>query len=264
MRFLTYGDRSKRSLLLIHGMANTSDLFYPILPYLKDYYCIVCELDGHSKEERGEFVSISDSCGKIEEYVDKEFGGDIYGLLGFSLGGTIATELISRGKIRVGRTILDAAFVISFGLLGAFYRLLFQGGIWALKKNIPLPACLVESIMGKGNFGVVDTLFKGVSLSSIGKACRSCFTYEIDPAVSEYKNPIVFWYGENEPYPQISAKLLRKHLPRLRKRVYKGMGHGQMLREHPEAYAIHMKNFLDRPDLSREQVSVLEDEKEQR
>ena len=34
MRFLTQGDKSDKSILLIHGMANTSDLFDPLLPYL--------------------------------------------------------------------------------------------------------------------------------------------------------------------------------------------------------------------------------------
>ena len=38
MRFLTHGDKEKRTLMLIHGMANTSDLFDPLLQYLKDYY----------------------------------------------------------------------------------------------------------------------------------------------------------------------------------------------------------------------------------
>ncbi|MBR6852273.1 MAG: alpha/beta hydrolase, partial [Lachnospiraceae bacterium] len=67
MRFLTHGDKTNRSLLLFHGMANTSDLFDPLLPYLKDYYVIVCELDGHSAREYGTFISVSDSAGKIEK-----------------------------------------------------------------------------------------------------------------------------------------------------------------------------------------------------
>lgn len=98
MRFLTHGDKSNKSILLIHGMANTSDLFDPLLPYLKDYYVTVCELDGHSLKEQGTFVSVEDAAEKIERYVKDNLDGKLYGLLGFSLGGTIATELISRGK----------------------------------------------------------------------------------------------------------------------------------------------------------------------
>ncbi|MBR2835139.1 MAG: hypothetical protein IKE43_05475 [Coriobacteriales bacterium] len=55
MRFLTHGDKTNSSLLLIHGMANTSSLFDPLIPYLADYYVIVCELDGHSAADNSEF-----------------------------------------------------------------------------------------------------------------------------------------------------------------------------------------------------------------
>ena len=100
MRFLTHGDKTKKSLMLIHGMANTSDLFDPLLDYLHDYYVIVCELDGHSRHEQSVFRSVTDSCRKIEQYVHDELGGKLYGLLGFSLGGTIAAEFrIENGKI---------------------------------------------------------------------------------------------------------------------------------------------------------------------
>ena len=78
MRFLTYGDKEKRTLMLIHGMANTSDLFDPLLPYLRDYYVIVCELDGHSPNEQGDFVSVIDAAQKIEKYVKDNLNGRLY------------------------------------------------------------------------------------------------------------------------------------------------------------------------------------------
>ena len=247
MRFLTHGNKQNKSLLLIHGMANTSDLFDPILPYLKDYYVIVCELDGHSRMEQSVFISVSDAARKIEEYVKENLGGRLYGLLGFSLGGTIATELISRGNNAVGRTILDAAFTIRMGIMTYPFKLLFQGSIWCIKKDIPVPKALVESVMGKGNSSIVDTLFKGVSLKSVGNAALSCYTSTIKEGIRYYRNPIVFWHGENEPYPVKSARLLRRYLPQMKKRVYKGMGHGQMLHEHPKIYAKRLTAFMEDP-----------------
>lgn len=38
MRFISHGEKTSKSLMLIHGMSNTSDLFGPLLPHLKDYY----------------------------------------------------------------------------------------------------------------------------------------------------------------------------------------------------------------------------------
>lgn len=228
---------NKPSLLLIHGMANTSSLFDPLLPYLSGFHVIVCELDGHSQADDGEFISIASSCEEIEAYVRQELDGELYGLLGFSLGGTIATELIARGRIKVDRTILDATFVIGMSFRKYPFMLLFQGAIWCLKKNIPIPSFMVERIMGKGNSGIMDTLYRGVSLKTIGNACMACYNYEIPDSLREYANPVAYWYGEHEPYPKKSATLLQGYLPQMRTRVFKGMGHGQMLHAHPEAYA---------------------------
>ena len=245
MKFITHGEKSNQPVLLIHGMGNTSDLFDPLLPYLKDYYVVVCELDGHSGSEKSTFISVTDAAIKIETYVQDKLDGRLYGLLGFSLGGTIATELISRGKIKVERTVLDAAFVIKMGLMTYPFKFIFQGAIWCIKKNIPVPKTLVESIMGKGNSGIVDTLYKGVSLKSIGNAALSCYTYTIKEGLRDHHNPVVFWHGENEPYPVKSARLLKQYLPQMKKRVYKNMGHGQMLHEHTKAYAKRLIGFLE-------------------
>lgn len=244
MRFITHGDRNNKALMLIHGMGNTSDLFDPVLKYLQDYCVIVCELDGHSASEDSTFISVEDSCAKIEEYVTREFNGELYGLLGFSLGGTTSVELISRGKIKVERTILDAAFIIRMGAMTYPYKWLFQISIWCVKKDIRLPRGLVESIMGKGNADIIDTLYKGVALKSIGNACLSAYKYDMKDSIREYKNPIVFWHGSNEPYPVKSAALLKQYLPQLEVSVFDNMGHGQLLHQHPEEYARLMVGFL--------------------
>ena len=99
--------------------------------------------------------------------------------------------------------------------------------------------------MGKGNSGIVDTLYKGESLKSVGNAALSCCTYTIKGGIRDYHNPVVFWHGKNEPYPVKSARRLKKYLPQMKKRVFKGMGHGQMLHEHTRIYAERLKEFLE-------------------
>ena len=109
MRFIEHGNADNRSFMLIHGMANNADYFNILLPYLKDYYVIVCELDGHSADESGDFISITIECQKLEEYVRERLRGRLYGLLGFSLGATISVELLSRRRIEADKTILTVS-----------------------------------------------------------------------------------------------------------------------------------------------------------
>ena len=245
MRFLTHGNKSDKSVMLIHGMANTADLFDPLLEYAGDHHVIVCELDGHCKHDDTVFKTIRSECAKIERYVRDELDGWLSGLLGYSLGGAIATELISRGRIKVDRTILDAAYVIKMGIMTCPYTFLFQSAFWCMKKNISVPAFAVECVMGKGNSGITDTLYKGVSLRTIRNVCMSIYRYEIKEDLGRYTAPVAFWYGENEYYPKKSAELLKKYLPQMEVTVFKGMGHGQMLHEHPERYAESMIAFME-------------------
>lgn len=78
MNFLCFGDKNKKSILFIHGMASTAMLCYePILKRLSDYYVILAEVDGHS-ERTGELVSLEKDCDEIEDYIKDNLSGNIY------------------------------------------------------------------------------------------------------------------------------------------------------------------------------------------
>ena len=245
MVFSTYGDESLPSLLLIHGMANTAQLCYGrIVPYLSDYHVILCELDGHTDKETGLFISIEDSCKKIEQYVAENLGGTLFGLSGFSMGATIAIELMARNNIEIKKVILDAAFCVKMGVLTTIYTNIFCWALNRIKSGKTIPTAMIESVMGKGNSGIVDTFYKNIEIQSIRNACRDVYRYEISSKISDFSGDVVFWCGSNEHYPQKSAKLLKKYLPEMQDEVFEGMGHGQLLNEHPEEYAGKIKDFL--------------------
>lgn len=94
MNFLCFGDKSKKSILFIHGMASTAMLCYePILKRLSDYYVILAEVDGHS-ERTSELVSLEKDCNEIEDYIMDNLSGNLYCLSGFSMGATMVVEII--------------------------------------------------------------------------------------------------------------------------------------------------------------------------
>ncbi len=245
MRFYTHGDEKHRKLMLIHGMGNSAALFDPVLPYLRDFYVIVCELDGHSRDGAGDFISVEAACEKTEDYINSELSGELYGMLGFSLGATIALELISRGRVKVARTILDAPYTVKMGLMTLPFKWMFQGAVWCVKKDIPIPGPMIEAVMGKGNRRIINAITKDVSLTSIGNACMSLYTYDIKKGLRLHEGPVVIWYGSNEKYPAKSARLIKGYLPRLKRRVFRNMGHGQVLNENPYIYARRITEFME-------------------
>jgi pimeloyl-ACP methyl ester carboxylesterase len=243
--FNTYGDKSLPPLMLIHGMANDASLCYGrIIPRLEDYYVILCELDGHTGKENGLFISIEDCCDKIEKYVVKNLNSSLYGLSGFSMGATISVELMARHRIEIERVILDAAWCIKLGALAPVYTNIFCLALKKIKAGKRIPDFLIESSMGKGNAGIVHTFYKNIELQSVRNACRDVYGYEISSAISDFNGKVAFWHGSQEPYPRKSAKLLKKYLPQMQVEVFHGLGHGQLLHEHPNEYSQKLNNFM--------------------
>lgn len=121
MRFEQYGDRNGKTLMLLHGMATTGhECFDRVIPFLKNYHVILCEVDGHYTNST--FKSLNDCCEQIEEYVRRNYDGKLYGLLGFSMGGSISVRLMDWGNIQVEKVILDAAFCVKMGVLTPVFR----------------------------------------------------------------------------------------------------------------------------------------------
>jgi pimeloyl-ACP methyl ester carboxylesterase len=232
--------------MLIHGMANDAELCYgKIVPYLLNYYVILCELDGHTDKESGLFVSIEDSCGKIENYVKENLDGKLYGLTGFSMGATICVELMSRANIQIDNVVLDAAWCVKLSKFKQHvFTSIFCHALKKIKAGKRIPKFLIERSMGKGNAGIVNTFYKGVDLQSIRNACRDVYDYEIPDNIIYFDGQVAFWHGSREPYPKESARLLKDCLPQMQVEVFRKSGHGQFLNEHPYEYAEKLKEFF--------------------
>lgn len=246
MNFLTYGDKNKPSILFIHGMASTALLCYePLLEHLNDYYVILAEVDGHS-DNLGELESIADSCTGIEKFIIEHLDGELHCLSGFSMGGTMAVEIVGRGNVKISKVLLDAAFLTKMGALTKLYEKLFCKGISLMQRGKKIPRFLMDLLMGKDNNSVVEMLYPGVTSNTIINACEYVYRYDIPEGIRKYTGSIVFWYGSNEPYPRKSARLLKKYLPKLEEVEFENMGHGQYLHEHSAEYAEKIIDYMNR------------------
>lgn len=157
MNFICYGKKLKKSILYIHGLASTADLcFKPLLPYLDDYYVIFCELDGHCDSSVNDLISMKKIIEEIETYIINELSGELYGICGFSMGGTFAVDLISRDNITVEKSFLDAPITVELGLMGFIYKWVFILGTDMVKKGIEIPKILLDKVMGEDNTSIIE------------------------------------------------------------------------------------------------------------
>ena len=245
MNFLTYGDKNKQSILFIHGMASTALLCYePFLEYLNNYYVILAEVDGHS-DSLGELDSLAENCTEIERFIIENLDGVLYCLSGFSMGGTMAVEIVGRGNVRISKVLLDAAFLTKMGVLTKLYEKLFCRGISWMQRGKKIPKPLMDFIMGKDNDSVVEMLYPRVTSKTITNVCEYVYRYEIPEEIKRYIGQVEFWYGSNEPYPRKSAALLKQYLPQLKVIEFENMGHGQYLHEQSADYAEKIIDYMN-------------------
>ena len=246
MNFISYGNRNNKSILFIHGLASTADLcFKALLPFLQDYFVILCELDGHYGSNPKDLTSMEETINSIETYILNEMGGSVYGLCGFSMGATIAVELIGRGNISASKVLLDAAITAELGLMATPLTWAFIIGTSRIKNKKPLPKFLLDKIMGKDNLSVIEMMYPQISKNTIRNVCKVIYHYKVPKNLSKFSNSVMFWMGSEEPIPAKSEKILREYLPQMETEEFEGMGHGQFLHEHPKEYAEKLKVFLE-------------------
>ena len=246
MNIITYGNKNNKSIFFIHGLASTADLcFKPLLPYLQDYYVIFCELDGHYGSNPKDLTSLKETIDSIESYILNEMGGSLYGLCGFSMGATIAVELIGRGNISLSKVLLDAAITAELGFMATPFTYAFIIGTSRIKNKKPIPKFLLDKIMGKDNLSIIEMMYPQISKNTIKNACNFIYHYKVLKNLANFSNPVLFWRGSEEPIPAKSEKILREYLPQMKTEVFEGMGHGQFLHEHPKEYAEKLKIFLE-------------------
>lgn len=211
MNFLCFGDKNKKSILFIHGMASTAMLCYePILKRLSDYYVILAEVDGHS-ERTSELVSLEKDCNEIEDYIMDNLSGNLYCLSGFSMEATMVVEIIGRGNVNVAKTHLDAAFLTRMGLLTKPYEYIFCKAIKRIQSGKAIPKFMMDAVMGKDNNSITEMLYPNITSITIKNACEFVYRYNIPKNIKSYKGTVLFWRGSNEQYPKKSVTLLKKY-----------------------------------------------------
>lgn len=237
MLFHTYGNKEKRSLLLIHGLGVSHEIFLPLIDLLKDdFYIVAVGIDGFLLGQTSQYTSIDDQAIQAAQYVRENLDGHLDVAYGLSLGGKILSCIMERNEIVIDHAILDAAPLLplpkwcvdplryyqSFNVwtcyhCTGFWKFIFHSHYF----DVLLDECKKVWPYGKGK--------------SVRDGYKDVYTHKLE---SIHGADIHFWYGTKEAFV---AKPQAKHLceiqPDTHVEVFPGMNHGQLLVDHPEDVA---------------------------
>ena len=181
MKFIASGKMGQPIILLIHGMGCTGEHSFLSAVYKleRDYRVVIACLDGYD-EPNTTFTSIYEQAEKIANYVIKDCEGSIHTILGMSMGGFIALELLTKYNIKVKKLILDSGYMKPWNKLCARIMsvMVAFGFISIIKgKDRLINRVAMNYAMGycfKGN-----DLCEFASKETLKNSEYSCLTYEL-------------------------------------------------------------------------------------
>ena len=246
MQFHEYGDKEKKTVMVMHGMICDWRKFREIFsPLEQDYHVIYPAMDG-CYDGAPDFRNFSVECDEIEQYIIEKHNGILDAVIGVSQGATLMAILMSRGKIRIDKAVLDGVYVAHQGKLcaklglKAFTRMQKNGGMpsKAFIKLFPLMG------LDESDLEEFKLMYWGSSYESMKANLYENYTYRIQDDFRIDSTKVHLWCGSKEPYARKSHEILKKHIADYEERIFEGYGHGQKMVSETDTYLDEIRTTL--------------------
>ncbi|WP_017210231.1 alpha/beta fold hydrolase [Clostridium beijerinckii] len=251
MRFYEFGNRDNPTVFLIHGTASHWKLsFGQVVDGLTDEYHVVCvAMDGHDENDTTEMVSISDETDKLEDYIQKEYNGKIYGIYGSSLGGSIVGKLLEKDNICTkhaitGSTDFDymsgwSAVICSKIATHIFYKYVKTGEIKGILN------LLIKSEKSKKYLkDLHNGIYKKITYKTLYREYYTDLTMPIADNIIPEKTHIHCIFGMEEDGDKLINRY-KKHFPKAEIIGLVGLNHEELLFREPEEWIHMIKTLLN-------------------
>ena len=233
MLFNEFGLKENPPVLLLHGMMQDWHSEYELLKPLEAHYRLIIPAQDGFYEGSEDFTSFADQARQIEEYVQANYNGKVYGAYGASQGGLMLTELLTRNKIDMGTVIMDGCYVAHQGKIAG--RLSSRMFI-KFKNTGKFPPLIIVMMKLMGlkaeDLGMMDSLYLKASDETVKHNFMENYTYRTRPEIAENKTMVHMWCGSKEPYAKKSHRELKKYLKNYKEEIMEGLGHGEFLMKH--------------------------------
>lgn len=242
MLFTPFGNPAQKTLMLVHGLGVSYQVFTPLIESLKErYHIIAVQVDGFLLDSEGKaipstFTSIDDQVDQLVEHIRSVYNGHLDAAYGLSMGGCIVAKLQERTEITIDHVILDAAPLLPLPrwLIGPL-RYYQSFNVWCSYHMSGFFRWLFHS-------HYFDTLLSELAKvypSGYGRAVRDAYKSIYTSRLEHVGCPdIHYWYGQHETFV---AKYMFRHLASLATHChitrFPRMQHGQLVIDHPDQVA---------------------------
>lgn len=237
MNFKEYGDKSKNTIILLHGGGLSWWNYDKEVEELQnDYHIILPILDGHSESDKA-FTSIEDNAQEIIDYINENLGGHVLLIGGLSLGGQVLLEILSKKDDICDCAIVESALAIP---MKTTYKMLRP----AISMSYGLISKKWFSKMQFNSLKIRKDLFDNYykDTCKIAKEDMISFmqanaNYEIKNSLSNTKTKALIVVGDKErKIMKKSAELISQKIKDSKTIILSNYYHGDLSINHPKEY----------------------------
>jgi len=248
MRFIEYGNNKNKILIFINGTLMPWQMWTPQIQYFsKDYFVIVPVLDGHDTETKSIFTTVEKAATDIEDYCIVNYGRNIYAVCGSSMGGAIASILVSNNILQFQKVILESAPLVPMNKLAIWFWKIGQvNQVRNIKKRNSKTLKQYKNMYPDNLFNDVLNTIDVIDEKTVSNFCNSTFNYQIPNSINTDNIKIVYWHGTTamEMFSKKSAKFLKKKYPKIEIKVFENYNHCELSVNHPNEYIKEVEKIL--------------------
>lgn len=229
MKTVEYGKGNANVIVLLHGGGISWWNYEEAAKILTESYHVVLPiLDGHAGSD-APFTTIEDNAKRVIAYISENFGGRVHLLGGLSLGGQIATEVLSQRSQICDFAVIESALACPMPVTAALVKPAFS-------LCYPLIKMRWFSRLQCWSLGIRMSLFEAYyrDTSCIEKADLIAFmtanaAYRLRNTLAQCcAKTLVLVGGRERRIMKRSAHMICKCLPSARLEVLKDLQHGEL------------------------------------
>jgi pimeloyl-ACP methyl ester carboxylesterase len=231
------GSSSGPTIVLLHGVGGNGAMWDDLAAGLSDYRCLAPDLPGHGASRGLPWRSREESAGLVAELIEAEATGGRAHVVGLSLGGSVALELLGSRPETLDHVVVDGCGVLPSWIVGPM-----KIGVSAISPFLRL--ALVARLIGRA-FGVdagapLDAFVAQMQAAdprSFRRAFADANETRMTPALLAATCPTLLVAGELElEHVRASNRLLADTMPNAQARMMPDSKHGWGPAQHPDLH----------------------------